>query len=227
MKLAATMRSRSSRSPSATKPSVDVRTISSAATIASGASTASHLSLRRVMSSRDCELDSAPGSKRTERIPNVSTACTTMRALLTARRAATNPARVAAARDRRGGNLPLGGGWSCGGDEGPIVAAALNGVLDTYSGWRGPEHWAAPRPGAAEFLDALRARGYRIVIHTTRWRDDAEAWLRKHGLLDRVDLVTNEKVAAHVFVDDRAVCFRGDFDATLREIEAFSAHWES
>jgi len=112
-------------------------------------------------------------------------------------------------------------------DEGPIVAVDLNGVLDTYRGWKGPEHWDAPRPGAAEFLDALRARGYRVVIHTTRWRDDAEAWLRKHGLLDRVDLVTNEKVAAHVFVDDRAVCFRGDFDATLREIEAFSAHWES
>jgi len=107
--------------------------------------------------------------------------------------------------------------------ERPIVAVDLNGALDTYSGWKGPEHWDAPPPGAAEFLDALRARGYRIVIHMTRWRDDAEAWLRKHGLLDRV---TNEMVAAHVFVDDRAVCFRRDFEATLREIEEFSAHWE-
>jgi hypothetical protein len=32
--------------------------------------------------------------------------------------------------------------------------------------------------------------------------------------------------AAHVFVDDRAVCFRGDFEKTLREIDAFAAHWE-
>lgn len=76
--------------------------------------------------------------------------------------------------------------------EGPLVAIDLNGVLDTYSGWKGPEHWDVPRPGAAEFLDALRARGYHIVIPTTRWRDDAEAWLRKYGLLDRV-----ERVSAH------------------------------
>jgi len=38
--------------------------------------------------------------------------------------------------------------------------------------------------------------------------------------------VTDRKPAAHVFVDDRAVCFRGDFDATLRDIDTFSAHWE-
>jgi hypothetical protein len=28
-------------------------------------------------------------------------------------------------------------------------------------------------------------------------------------------------------VDDRAVCFRGDFDQTLRDIDRFVAHWES
>jgi len=109
--------------------------------------------------------------------------------------------------------------------EGPIVAVDLNGVLDTYSGWKGLSIGTRRAP-APRSSSTRCARGYRIVIHTTRWRDDAEAWLRKHGLLDRVDLVTNEKVAAHVFVDDRAVCFRGDFEVTLREIEALSAHWE-
>jgi hypothetical protein len=30
-----------------------------------------------------------------------------------------------------------------------------------------------------------------------------------------------------VFLDDRAVCFRGDFDSALREIIEFRAHWEA
>ncbi len=32
---------------------------------------------------------------------------------------------------------------------------------------------------------------------------------------------------AHVVVDDRAICFRGDFAATLHAIDGFSAHWET
>ena len=38
--------------------------------------------------------------------------------------------------------------------------------------------------------------------------------------------MTDKKPAAHVFVDDLAVCFRGDFGATLQEIFRFRAHWE-
>jgi hypothetical protein len=52
-------------------------------------------------------------------------------------------------------------------------------------------------------------------------------WLRAHGLDSLVDDVTARKPAAYVFVDDRAVCFRGDFDQTLRDIDRFVAHWES
>ena len=47
-----------------------------------------------------------------------------------------------------------------------------------------------------------------------------------HGLLPLVAAVTRRKPPAHVFVDDRAVCFGGDFDDTLRKVEAFKAHWE-
>jgi hypothetical protein len=112
-------------------------------------------------------------------------------------------------------------------DAAPIACIDLNGVLDAYAGWRGADHFDPPRAGARAFLEALRGRGFRLVVFTTRWPDGVWAWLRKYALDDLVSEVTDRKPAAHVFVDDRAVRFRGDFDATLREIDGFVAHWES
>jgi hypothetical protein len=108
----------------------------------------------------------------------------------------------------------------------PIACIDLNGVLDSYTGWQGPTHFDPPRPGAREFLEALHRRGFAIVVFTTRYDEDVWYWLKAYGLETLVTDVTDRKPAAHVFVDDRAICFRGDFDATLREIEGFSAHWE-
>ena len=107
-----------------------------------------------------------------------------------------------------------------------IVCVDLNGVLDLYTGWKDPKHWDPPREGAGAFLQELNERGFRVVVFTTRWGDDAQTWLAQHGLDRWVSEVTDKKPAAHVFVDDRAVCFRGDFRATLTQILEFRAHWE-
>jgi hypothetical protein len=112
-------------------------------------------------------------------------------------------------------------------DVRPIVCVDFNGVLDSYEGWRGPRHFDPPRPGAREFLEALVERGFSIVVFTTRYADDVWAWLRQFELTALVQDVTDRKPAAHVFVDDRAVCFRGDFADTLKQIDTFSAHWEN
>jgi len=109
----------------------------------------------------------------------------------------------------------------------PIACVDLNGVLDDYAGWRGAAHFDPPRAGAREFLAALRGRGYRIVVFTTRYPDDVWRWLREHELDGWIAEVTDRKPPAHVFVDDRAVCFRGDFVETLADIDRFAAHWET
>lgn len=110
--------------------------------------------------------------------------------------------------------------------ETPLVCVDLNGVLDSYTGWKHAEHWDPPRAGAAEFLRGLTDRGFDVVVFTTRHPGQVRRWLREHGLAEYVSAVTRRKPPAHVFVDDRAVCFRGDFDDTLRRIVAFKAHWE-
>jgi hypothetical protein len=108
----------------------------------------------------------------------------------------------------------------------PIVCVDLDGVLNLFDGWRGPDHFHDPRPGAREFLSGLRERGYRVVVFTVRWKEHVEAWLVQHRLDALVDEVTNVKPPAHVYIDDRAICFRGDFRSTLDQIAGFRAHWE-
>jgi phosphoglycolate phosphatase-like HAD superfamily hydrolase len=107
------------------------------------------------------------------------------------------------------------------------ICVDLNGVLDAYEGWRGAEHWDPPRPGAIEFLRQLRDAGCRVTIFTTRQYSGAWRWLLEHGMAAFVDDVTDRKPPADVFVDDHAVCFRGDFDALLAEVLAFEPHWRS
>jgi cysteine desulfurase / selenocysteine lyase len=108
---------------------------------------------------------------------------------------------------------------------GPLVCVDLNGVLDAYEGWRGPDHWDPPRPGAREFLRQLRAAGCRVTVFTTRHYRGAWDWLLRHDMGTLVDEVTDRKPPADVFVDDRAVCFRGDFRAVLADVLAFTPHW--
>ena len=50
--------------------------------------------------------------------------------------------------------------------------------------------------------------------------------MRAHQLDEFVHAVTDRKPPAHVFVDDRAVCFQGNFEETLKKVLAFRAHWE-
>jgi len=48
-----------------------------------------------------------------------------------------------------------------------IVCVDLNRVLDDYAGWVDDRHFDPPRTGARAFLQALRDRGFDVVIFTT------------------------------------------------------------
>jgi hypothetical protein len=109
---------------------------------------------------------------------------------------------------------------------GKRVCIDLNGVLDTYAGWQGEVTWHPPRPGARAFLQALRARGFEVVVLTVRRPEDAWQWLETHDLAAYVSDVTDRKPPAFVYIDDRALCFRGAFDETLRQMDCFQPHWE-
>ena len=106
------------------------------------------------------------------------------------------------------------------------VCVDFDGVLNTYDGWQGEDKLFNPRLGAREFLEALNNYPYEVVIFTTRDPEKVWKWLKTYGLDDLIAEVTNEKIGALAYVDDRAVRFNGDYDKTFEELHGFKAHWE-
>lgn len=111
-------------------------------------------------------------------------------------------------------------------DDRPIICVDLDGVLNLFDGWKSADYFHPPRPGSAEFLEQLSRLGYQVVIFTTRWAPHVEDWLREYGLLRHVTAVTDKKPPAHVFIDDRAICFQGDFARALEQVARFRPHWD-
>ena len=102
----------------------------------------------------------------------------------------------------------------------------LDGVLDNYSTYdknRIPEI----KTGAVDFIERLDKTGkYELVLFTTRSPKLATEWLIKNKIDKYFKDVTNVKYPAYIYLDDRAVQFRGDYKNTFEEIEKFNIYWK-
>jgi hypothetical protein len=116
------------------------------------------------------------------------------------------------------------------------VAVDFDGVIHDYRhGWMDGSIYGNFTDGAVVALSRLMRR-YAVYVHTTRsprqvayWIEDRSGhvfecvtlswWQRptfwnQQGLL----LVTNRKLPALAYIDDRAVKFTGDWDQALAEV---------
>jgi hypothetical protein len=100
-------------------------------------------------------------------------------------------------------------------------------------GWQDGRIYGRPIPGAIESLHELKkVRSVFIVTaRPRRFHPEVAAWLRHHTGLDTIVdddpdraywhgdslLVTNKKLGAAVYIDDRALRFTGDWTTTLAE----------
>lgn len=105
-----------------------------------------------------------------------------------------------------------------------IICVDFDGVLNTYTGYKGDDELFEPKPGVEEFLSVLSKKGL-VVIHTARDSAKVRTWLKKYNLDKYVYTVTKVKVPALVYIDDRAIQHNGCFEDTLKSLESFKVHW--
>lgn len=113
----------------------------------------------------------------------------------------------------------------------PRVSFDFDGVIHSYtSGWKGAEVIPDPPvPGIKETMQALKDRGYEIVVCSSRCLTHeglfaVRHYLQTHGI--PFDQVTVEKTPALVYVDDRAICFDGNSCALLGKILNFKPWYQ-
>ncbi|MBR6163905.1 hypothetical protein IKQ26_08475 [bacterium] len=101
----------------------------------------------------------------------------------------------------------------------------LDGVLNTYNGNYEPDKIPEIKIGAKEFIEGL-SKNFDLYLFTTRNSDLSKKWLRENELNSYFKDVTNIKIPAYLYIDDRCICFNGDFGKLLSEINNFEAYWK-
>lgn len=88
-----------------------------------------------------------------------------------------------------------------------VIAIDFDGVIHDHLHPAAGMVMGPPITGAAEAIAALKQQGHRVVVLTARDRlKPVQEWLDYFHI--DVDEVTNLKVAADVYIDDRALRFR-------------------
>lgn len=115
-------------------------------------------------------------------------------------------------------------------DTRPTIVFDFDGVIHRYSkGWCDGSIYDIPTKSIKELLDELRSR-YKIVIISTRCNNEKSKnemiwWLHNNKI--SYDEISAEKVPAIAYVDDRAICFKGDCVKLKEEIINFKPWQQS
>ena len=115
----------------------------------------------------------------------------------------------------------------------PVLCLDFDGVIHRYSrGWQDGALYDPPTEGFRQWAEQA-AEHFRLVIYSASRSNNAggvsamKAWLAAHRLADLPLEFAHAKPAAFLTIDDRAVCFTGDwsqFDpATLRRFKPWHA----
>lgn len=114
--------------------------------------------------------------------------------------------------------------------KGKTICVDFDGVIAQYQEWEGNDKFGAPVPGVQSALKVLKKEGYRIIIFTTREvTDGLIKYLKENDITydyinenpDQPKDSNKGKPIADLYVDDRTVCFRGNWKYTIDDIAYF------
>ena len=103
----------------------------------------------------------------------------------------------------------------------------LDGVLNQYGNDNFDENYIPDlKLGAKEFVKSLSI-DFELYLFTSRNLLLASKWLIKNDLDKYFKDVTNIKIPSFLYIDDRTICFKGNFNNTLDEIYNFNPYWKN
>lgn len=116
-------------------------------------------------------------------------------------------------------------------DEWDHVAVDIDGVIATKIKMaKYPDDYMKKQviPGSIEGLRRIRKMGFQIMLFTARKSEDrswTEAWLQSNGFSGLYDKLIMDKPFFTAMIDDRAIAFTGNWDATINELRSrFTNH---
>lgn len=101
------------------------------------------------------------------------------------------------------------------------ICVDFDGVLNEYNGYE-EGNLGEPLPASKEFIRQLRKK-YKVVILTSRPKEQVIDWLNDNGFPSME--VTNRKIPAVAYIDDRVIQFKGSYIQTIYEAINFKPYW--
>lgn len=96
----------------------------------------------------------------------------------------------------------------------------LDGVLNTYDGNFDKDKIPSVKDGAKEFLKNLSEK-FVIRIFTARNKLLTSKWLIENGIDNYIEDITDKKDLCWLYIDDRCICFDGEYKNLSEKIENF------
>ncbi len=114
------------------------------------------------------------------------------------------------------------------------VAFDFDGVISKYEGFISSEDVKPPIDDVVGAIKILKDKGFKILVHSTRGDEFLKKYCEDFSIpFDYINkrfdkYGQNEgKPIAFVYVDDRAICYKGQkAEELVEQIEKFKAYWE-
>ena len=106
-----------------------------------------------------------------------------------------------------------------------IILIDLDGVLNSYNGVFDKNFIPEPKQDVVFFLEKL-SKFAELYLFTSRKKSHAKKWLKMNNLNKYFKGITNKKISAYLYIDDRAICFKGNYNELLNEIYNFNVYWK-